>query len=55
MKIRVATYNLENLFTRPAAMAADAGKAGQQAIDDHAVLNALIAHRAAPRQSRVRC
>lgn len=44
MKIRVATFNLENLFTRPAAMAADAGKAGQQAIDDHAALNALIAH-----------
>lgn len=43
MKIRVATYNLENLFTRPAAMAADAGKAGQQAIDDHAAVNALIA------------
>jgi hypothetical protein len=43
MKIRVATFNLENLFTRPAAMAADAGKPGQQAIEDHAALNALIA------------
>lgn len=43
MKLRVATFNLENLFTRPSAMAADAGQAGQQAIDDHAELNRLIA------------
>ena len=43
MKLRVATFNLENLFTRPSAMATDAGRTGQQAIDDHAELNRLIA------------
>ena len=43
MKLRVATFNLENLFTRPSAMAAEAGRAGQQAIDDQAELHQLIA------------
>ena len=42
MKIRIATYNLENLFTRPAAMAEGSGAAGQQAIDDHAELNRIV-------------
>ena len=43
MKLRIATFNVENLFTRPTAMADDSGAAGQQAIDDHAELNRLIA------------
>ncbi len=43
MKLRIATFNLENLFTRPAAMADDIGPAGQKALDDHAELNRLIA------------
>ena len=42
MKLRVATFNLENLFTRPAAMAEGAGAAGQAAVDDHAELSAII-------------
>lgn len=42
MKLRVATFNLENLFTRPAAMADGMGAKGQQALDDHAELNAII-------------
>jgi endonuclease/exonuclease/phosphatase family metal-dependent hydrolase len=43
MDLRIATFNMENLFTRPSAMAAGAGAKGQQAIDDHAELNNLIA------------
>ena len=43
MKLRIATFNLENLFTRPSAMAQDAGAAGQRALDEHAELNRLIA------------
>jgi endonuclease/exonuclease/phosphatase family metal-dependent hydrolase len=39
--MRIATFNLENLFTRPTAMADDAGVTGQQAIDDHAKLNVI--------------
>ena len=46
MNIRIATFNMENLFTRPAAMADDAGAAGQEAINDHAELN-LIASKSA--------
>jgi endonuclease/exonuclease/phosphatase family metal-dependent hydrolase len=42
MKLRVATFNVENLFTRPSAMAENAGKKGQRAIDDHAELNGLV-------------
>ena len=41
MKVRIATYNLENLFTRPSAMLDDS-KAGQQAIEDHALLNSIV-------------
>lgn len=40
--MRIATYNLENLFTRPAAMAVG-GDIGQQAINDHALANSIIA------------
>jgi endonuclease/exonuclease/phosphatase family metal-dependent hydrolase len=42
MKVRVAAYNLENLFTRPTAMQEGSGEVGQQAIDDHARLNAIV-------------
>jgi endonuclease/exonuclease/phosphatase family metal-dependent hydrolase len=43
MDLRVATFNMENLFTRPSAMRDGAGQKGQQAIDDHAELNSIIA------------
>ena len=43
MKFRIATFNLENLFSRPSAMADGLGDRGGQAIADHAELNALIA------------
>lgn len=43
MKVRIAAYNLENLFSRPLAMKEGSGAKGQEAIDDHARLNALIA------------
>lgn len=42
MKIRVATFNVENLFTRPSAMADQMGAKGQDAIDDHSRLNSII-------------
>ena len=42
MNVRIATFNMENLFTRPAAMAEGAGAAGQEAINDHAELNNII-------------
>jgi endonuclease/exonuclease/phosphatase family metal-dependent hydrolase len=41
MTIRIASFNLENLFTRPSAMQVG-GDAGQQAIDDHARANAIV-------------
>lgn len=43
MKLRVASFNLENMFTRPTAMTEDAGPAGLAAVADHARLNDLIA------------
>ncbi len=43
MKLRIATFNLQNLFSRPSAMAEDAGAAGQRALDDHGELNRLVA------------
>lgn len=42
MPIRIASYNLENLFTRPSAMV-NGGAEGQQAIDDHALANQIVA------------
>lgn len=42
MYLRVATFNMENLFTRPSAMREGSGEKGQQAIDDHAEVNMLI-------------
>ena len=44
MELKIATFNLENLFTRPTAMRDGLGTKGQQAIDDHARLNAIVAH-----------
>ena len=42
MSLRIATFNVENLFCRPLAMQAGIGQAGQEAIDDHASLNRII-------------
>jgi endonuclease/exonuclease/phosphatase family metal-dependent hydrolase len=41
--IRIATFNLENLFTRPVAMNQDTDAAGRGAIEDHAVANGIVA------------
>lgn len=41
--IRIATFNLENLFTRPSAMSFASDVAGRQAIEDHAELNGIVA------------
>jgi len=41
--MRIATFNLENLFTRPTAMADGTKESDQQAIDDHATLNRIVA------------
>lgn len=41
MKLKIATFNLENLFTRPSAMNTDTDAEGRQAIEDHAVANAI--------------
>ena len=40
--IRLATYNLENLFTRPSAMNRADDDEGRQAIEDHAEANRII-------------
>lgn len=40
--IRFATFNLENLFTRPAAMNQDTDAAGREAIEDHANANNIV-------------
>jgi endonuclease/exonuclease/phosphatase family metal-dependent hydrolase len=42
MNLRIATFNVENLFTRPLAMDSDQAPNGQNAIDDHAELNRII-------------
>lgn len=42
MKLRIATFNVENLFTRPAAMQDKIGAEGQAAINAHAELNNII-------------
>jgi endonuclease/exonuclease/phosphatase family metal-dependent hydrolase len=41
MTIRIASFNMENLFTRPSAMV-DGMQHSQEAIDDHAVGNSII-------------
>ncbi|WP_146615250.1 endonuclease/exonuclease/phosphatase family protein [Pseudomonas fluorescens] len=42
MAIRIASFNLENLFTRPTAMMMESVE-GQQALDDHALANVIVA------------
>lgn len=42
--VRVASYNVENLFARPRAFARDAGVAGDAAVLAHAEFNRLIAN-----------
>lgn len=39
--LRIASFNLENLFTRPSAMNNDDDATGSQAIEDHAKANAI--------------
>jgi endonuclease/exonuclease/phosphatase family metal-dependent hydrolase len=41
--IKIATFNLENLFTRPVAMNAETDAEGRKAIEDHATANAIVA------------
>jgi endonuclease/exonuclease/phosphatase family metal-dependent hydrolase len=40
--IKIATFNLENLFTRPVAMSQSTDEEGRQAIEDHAVASAIV-------------
>ncbi len=40
--IKIASFNLENLFTRPVAMNQDTDAAGAAAIEDHALANTII-------------
>ena len=42
MALKVATFNLENLFERPAAMSDEHEADGQKAIEDHALANSII-------------
>ncbi|HET6558750.1 MAG TPA: endonuclease/exonuclease/phosphatase family protein [Prolixibacteraceae bacterium] len=41
--IKIATFNLENLFTRPVAMNLNNDNEGRQAIEDHAIANSIVA------------
>jgi endonuclease/exonuclease/phosphatase family metal-dependent hydrolase len=40
--LRIASFNLENLFTRPVAMNQENDAEGRQAIEDHAVANSIV-------------
>jgi hypothetical protein len=40
--MRLASYNVENLFARPVAMNQDSWAKGRQALEDHAELNQLF-------------
>ncbi|TFF39914.1 endonuclease/exonuclease/phosphatase family protein [Pseudomonas sp. RIT623] len=42
MVTRIASFNLENLFTRPSAMMME-NEEGQRALDDHALANLIVA------------
>jgi endonuclease/exonuclease/phosphatase family metal-dependent hydrolase len=42
MAFRVAAFNVENMFSRPDAMASGLGTLGQTAIEEHAELNGII-------------
>jgi len=50
--IKVASYILENLFTRPAAMNRTTDAAGRQAIDDHPKANAIVRKPSSPAADR---
>lgn len=39
--IRIATFNLENLLTRPSAMQQERAEQGRKALEDHATANAI--------------
>ena len=41
--MRIATFNLENLFTRPVAMNQESDAIGREAIEDHATANRIVA------------
>ena len=41
--LRIAAFNLENLFTRPSAMSQATDDAGRKAIEDHATANGIVA------------
>jgi endonuclease/exonuclease/phosphatase family metal-dependent hydrolase len=41
--IRIATFNLENLFSRPVALNGATDAAGREAIEDHAMANEIVA------------
>lgn len=40
--IKIATFNLENVFTRPSAMNQEHDAEGKKAIEDHAIANSII-------------
>ena len=42
MTIRIASFNMENLFTRPLALSDEARSAGRHAVEDHAELNTIV-------------
>jgi endonuclease/exonuclease/phosphatase family metal-dependent hydrolase len=52
--LKIATFNLENLFTRPVAMNSATDDAGRQAIEDHAELNAIVAREQYTAQDKAR-
>ena len=41
--IRIATFNMENLFTRPTAMSGTTDEFGRQALEDFGELNFIVA------------
>lgn len=43
MKVRIASFNMENLFQRPLALSDEASDSGRQAIEHHAELNNIVA------------
>jgi endonuclease/exonuclease/phosphatase family metal-dependent hydrolase len=52
--LRIATFNLENLFSRPAAMNFPSDAPGRQAIEDHAELNGIISKEAYSQEDKNR-
>jgi len=41
--LRIATFNMENLFSRPTAMSGDTDAVGRKALEDFGELNSIIA------------